>query len=116
MTRSLAVDSNNDIFVGPDGSLSVATGREAVLHVCAQVAKTQLGEMVFAVDQGLPNFEAVWNGAPNVGQFEAYLRRNLEAVPDVISVDSVTIDATGGALTYVATIKTIYGPGVINGV
>lgn len=116
MTRSLAVDENNDIFIGPDGALAVATARDAVLHVCAQVAKTQLGEMVFAVDQGLPNFEAVWNGAPNVGQFEAYLRRNLEAVPDVISVDSVTIDATGGALTYVAAIKTIYGPGVINGV
>lgn len=117
MTRSLAVDSNNDIFIGADGSLAVATAREAVLHICAQTAKTQLGEMIFAIDQGLPNFEAVWNGAPNVGQFEAYLRRNLEAVPDVISVDSVTIDATGGSLTYVATIKTVYGPGVVtNGV
>jgi hypothetical protein len=36
-------------------------------------------------------------------------------VPDVVSVDSVTIDATGGALIYVATIQTIYGPGAING-
>ena len=117
MTRSLAVDSNNDIYVGADGSLAVATARDAVLHVCAQTAKTQLGEMIYAIDQGLPNFEAVWNGAPNLGLWEAYLRSNLQAVPDVISVDSVTIDATGGALTYVATIKTIYGPGVIsNGV
>jgi hypothetical protein len=115
MTRTIAVDSNNDIFVGPDGSLAIATAREAVLHCCAQAAKTQLGEMIYAVDQGLPNFGAVWNGAPNVGLFEAYLRRNLQAVPDVVSVDSVTIDATGGALIYVATIQTIYGPGAING-
>jgi hypothetical protein len=43
------------------------------------------------------------------------LRRTLQDVPDVTGVDSVTIDATGGALTYVATIKTIYGPGAING-
>lgn len=116
MTRSLAVDENNDIFIGADGSLAVATARDAVQNCCAQAAKTQLGEMIFAIDQGLPNFEAVWNGAPNLGQFEAYLRRNLQAVPDVISVDSVTIDASGGSLNYVATIKTIYGPGVINGV
>jgi len=115
MTRTIAVDSNNDIFVGPDGSLAIATARDAVLHCCAQAAKTQLGEMIYAVDQGLPNFEAVWNGAPNTGLFEAYLRRTLQDVPDVTGVDSVTIDATGGALTYVATIKTIYGPGAING-
>lgn len=115
MTRTIAVDSNNDIFIGPGGSLAIATAREAVLHCCAQAAKTQLGEMVYAVDQGLPNFGAVWNGAPNVGLFEAYLRRNLQAVPDVVSVDSVTIDATGSALIYVATIQTIYGPGAING-
>lgn len=117
MTRTLAVNSNNDIFVGADGSLAVATAREAVLNCCAQAAKTQLGEMIYAVDQGLPNFGAVWNGAPNVGLFEAYLRRNLQAVPDVVSVNSVTIDATGSALIYVATIQTTYGPGIIsNGV
>lgn len=115
MTRSLAVDENNDIYVGSDGSLAVASAREAVLHCCAQAAKTQLGEMIYAVDFGLPNFGAVWNGAPNVGLFEAYLRRNLQTVQDVISVDSVTIQATGGALVYSATIKTIYGPGAING-
>lgn len=114
MTRTLAVTSNNDIYIGADGSLAVATARDAVLQACQQAAQTQLGEMILAVDQGLPNFEAVWNGAPNVGQWEAYLRRNLVAVPDVVGVESVTIDATGGSLTYTATIATIYGPGVIS--
>lgn len=115
MTRTLSSDSNNDLYIGADGSLAVASGLSAVLQVCAQVAKTQLGEMVYAVDQGLPNFAAVWNGAPNLGQFESYLRRNLEAVPDVVRVDSVTIDAEGDALVYQATIVTTYGPGAING-
>lgn len=115
MTRSLSIDSNGDIYIGADGSLAVATGLAAVMQACAEAARTQLGEMLFAVDQGLPNFQAVWNGAPNVSQFEAYLRSNLLGVPDVISVDSVEIDASGGSLNYVATIKTIYGTGAING-
>lgn len=115
MTRTLAVDVNNDIFIGIDGSLSIATARDAVLQACAQAAKAQLGEMIYAVDQGLPNFEAVWNGTPNLNQFEAYLRRNIEAVTDVIGVDSVTITVTAGVLSYVAVIKTIYGPGLLNG-
>ena len=117
MTRSLAVDSSNDIYIGTDGSLAIAAARDAVLHLCAQAAKAQLGEMVFAADQGMPNFEVIWAGVPNASQFEAYLRRNIEAVPDVIGIESVTITSSGGTLSYVATIKTIYGPGTIqNGV
>lgn len=115
MTRTLAVDSTNDIFIGPDGALAVATARDAVLHCCAQAAKTQLGEMLYAVDQGIPNFQALWSGTPNTSLFESYLRRALLSVPDVLGVESVTIDATGGVLTYVATIVTAYGSGTLNG-
>lgn len=115
MTRTLSSDDNNDIFVGADGSLAVATGLEAALFNCASAVKAQLGEMIFAMDEGLPNFQTVWNGAPNPIQFEAYLRRTLLTVTDVISVESVTVSATGGTLTYQATIKTIYGLGTLNG-
>lgn len=113
MTRSLAVDSTNDIFIGADGSLTVATELAAVIHMCAQAAKAQLGEMIYAVDEGMPNFDVVWNGVPNPGQFEAYLRRTLLAVTDVISVDAVTIEAQGASLNYTATITTIYGSGIV---
>lgn len=113
MTRTLAVDSSNDIFIGPDGSLAVSTARTAVLHLCAQAAKAQFGEMIYAVDEGMPNFDVVWNGSPNVGQFEAYLRRTLLAVADVISVDAVTIEAQGASLIYTADITTIYGSGTV---
>lgn len=114
MTRMISSDSNGDIYIGPDGSLAIVTGLDAVMQACAAAARTQLGEMIFAVDQGLPNFQAVWNGAPNVSQFEAYLRANLLTVPDVVSVDSVTIATSGGALTYTATITTIYGTGAVS--
>ncbi len=113
MTRVLQVDEHNDIFLGPNGSLAIATGLQAVMDACAQAAKTQLGEMVFAVDEGLPNFAAVWNGAPNVSQFEAFLRRTLLEVPDVLSVEAVTVSVSGGVLAYRATISTIYGPGAL---
>lgn len=115
MTRTIAIDSNNDIFIGSDGSLATALGLEAVMQACAQAAKTQLGELLFEVDLGLPNFEAVWNGAPNLSQFEAFLRRNLAQVPDVIGVQAVSVAIIGGVLQYRAEIQTIYGPGVING-
>lgn len=115
MTRTISVDSLNDIYIGPDGSLAIVTGLESILQACAQAAKTQLGEMQYATDQGIPNFDVVWSGHPNLVQFEAYLRRNLATVPDVVGINSVTVQVSGGVLSYVVEIQTIYGPGVLNG-
>jgi hypothetical protein len=115
MTRVIAVDSNNDLYIGPDGSLALATGLAAVMQAAQQAAQTQLGEMMFAVDQGVPNFAVIWNGSPNVSQFDAYLRRALLAVDHVTGISELTITTGGNKLSYTATIETDYGPGVLNG-
>lgn len=115
MTITLTVDVNNDLVIGPTGSLSLSSELQAVLHACAHAAKTQLGEMVFQVGQGLPNFTAVWQGSPNLTQFEAYLRRALLAVEGVTSVEALSVANSGSVLTYRATIATVYGSGALNG-
>jgi len=115
MTITISTDTNNDIYIGANGSLSISSGINAVLLACEHAAKTQLGEMIFAVDQGIPNFAEVWNGAPNILQFDAYLRRALVAVDGVESVTDLQIYTSDNKLTYQATIQTIYGTGAING-
>lgn len=115
MSRVIAVDQNNDLYIGQNGSLATVTGLAAVMQACQQAAQTQLGEMIYAVDQGLPNFAAVWSGAPNLSQFEASLRATLLAVEGVTAVVSVVTDRSSNKLTYQATIETIYGLGALNG-
>lgn len=115
MTRTLAVDANNDIYLGPGGRLAVVTGLDAVLLLCAHAAKTLLGEMVLAIDQGLPYFQALWSGAPNIPVFEAAYRQRILAVQDVTGIVEVTFTVQGSVLSYAATISTIYGTGVVNG-
>lgn len=114
MTRAISVDNLNDIYIGPDGSLALSSNLIATMQACQQAAQTQLGEMVFAVDQGLPNFSTVWNGAPNLAQFEAHLRRAITEVEGVVAIQSLTVAVAGNALTYRATIQTIYGTGALN--
>lgn len=113
--KTLAVDANNDLYVGADGALAVVSGLTAVLQAAQQAAQTQLGEMIYAVDEGIPNFAAVWNGAPNVAQFEAALRRTLSAVEGVTGVSDLITTVRANTLSYSATITTIYGAGAING-
>lgn len=115
MTRILAVDENNDIFIGRDGRLSLANGIDAVAQACKHAVEVQLGEMMFAVDQGVPRFETVWRGSPNLGQFEAALRAQVLAVADVLRISSLEVDRIEGVLSYRMIIETIYGERELDG-
>lgn len=115
MSTSLAVDANNDLFIGTGGALAVVSGLASTLQACEHAARTLQGEMIYAVDQGIPYFAVAWNGSPNRVQFEAFLRRALLAVAGVSEVTALSSRAEGGTLSYSATIQTIYGVGAISG-
>jgi hypothetical protein len=115
MSRVLAVDENNDLYLGPDGRLALTDGLTAVLQAVQQAAQTQLAEMIYAVDQGVPNFETVWGGAPNLPQFEAYLRRAISGVEGVTGVQDLSTSVSRNRISYRAVIQTIYGAGGVNG-
>lgn len=113
--RTLAVDAKNDLYIGRDGALAVATDLEAVMQAAQQAAQTQLGEMQYAIDEGIPNFSAVWGGAANIAQFEAYLRRTLLAVEGVRRIVALTTSTAENRLSYAVTLETDFGQGAING-
>jgi hypothetical protein len=115
MTQTFGVNANNDIYIGTDGNLVIDRDIQAVLTACAQTVKTRLGEMVLAINDGLPYFETVWVGVPNIPQFEMALRRAILAVSGVNEILSLTTSQTGDVLSYTAVILTIFGQGTING-
>lgn len=115
MTQTLAVDADNDLFLTPGGLLAQASAAPAVAQASAQAARTLLGEMVLDVTAGLPFFETIWAGVPNVARFEAALRQRLLAVPDVTGIVSLSSTLSGDRYAYVATLRTTYGPVTLNG-
>lgn len=113
--QTFGVDSNNDLFLAKaTGNISFSRDLQAVLECCAHVAKARLSEMVLATDRGLPFFETVFNGVPNLAQFEASLRAAILGVANVLEITALTIALKGNALTYQATIATTYGIGTIS--
>lgn len=116
MNLQIAVNGNRDIFVDSKGNLALVADIYAVEESAQEAAQSQLGEMIYAVDRGLPNFKVVWSGAPSVAQFEAALRRELLRVTDVIGVPSISAKLVGETLVYTCTIQTAYGPTVLTNV
>ena len=82
---------------------------------CQTASLAQLGEMVLATTSGLPNFQAVWTGAPNLALWRQYLLNTLLGVEGVLAVSDLTVDRTGGVLSYRATIETTFGKTTVNG-
>ena len=115
MTQTFGADENNDLYIGDDGNLVIVSGLEAVKQSCESAVKAQRGEMIYASTSGLPNFQAVWVGVPNIGQFRAALRQVLIEVDGVNSVNSIVIGQKGNTLIYQAVISTAYGNSSING-
>lgn len=112
--KTFATNENSDFLV-TGRSLSLATDLDAVLLVCRHAARAILGEMVFAQDQGMPYFETVWTGAPTTAPFEAAFRERIMQIAGVTEIQELTTSLVNGALSYSATIATIYGTGAISG-
>jgi hypothetical protein len=112
-TRNNGTDYN-DMYLD-QGNIAMAFDIEALVQICRQVCQVRLGEVVLDTIAGLPFFETVFNGSPNIQQFETALTIALSNVPGVTQVQSVTVTVNGNILNYVAVILTIYGGTVING-
>lgn len=125
-TQTLSSNVNNDksgvapsdIYLNSEGNISISYDQDAVLEACAQAARTLLGEEVLDTETGIPFFETVWVGAPNIQQYTAALRSAFLAVAggDVVTdVTSLITSQNGDIFYYSAVIKTIYGSGTVTG-
>lgn len=113
--RTLLSDSTNDIALGPNKSVTVINGIDAIAQSAEEYMRTRLLEMVFNQTSGIPFDPVVWDGSPNVAQFEASGRARLLEVPGVVEVISFEAIQNGDILNYVAVIKTTSGETTING-
>lgn len=114
MTRSLAMDANNDLVLGPDGNLAFVADLAAVLQNCKSAMQTQLGEVALDTTRGIPTFDTVFT-AWNPDQFEVAARAMLLSVSGVVAVTAFSAARANNIMSYTATIQTTFGTGDING-
>ncbi len=109
MATTFGLNSENDIYLGNDGNIVVLSDIQAIAAACETISKAQLGEMVLTTTQGIPNFQTVWVGAPNLGLWQSYLRNSLQNVDGVLQVSDLSFAVNDGVLSYTAIIKTPFG-------
>lgn len=108
---TFSVNSSNDMYLDEFGNIAFAYDLTAITQQCQQAAKTLLGEMVYNINDGIPYFQTLWVGTPNIAQYTSALRRAFLAVDGVLEVVSLITSHSGNTLSYTAVIRTIYGSG-----
>lgn len=109
MVKSFAFDSTNDLYLDTSSNLAIAQDIEAVKFACQNAIQTILGEMIYQTNQGVPYFQIVWKGNPNLLQFKAALTATLLTVANVKEVVTIEFSRDGNRLNFVCTILTIFG-------
>lgn len=109
-TRTLQCDGHNDLFL-PDGrNLVFIEGVAAAAQNLEQRSLERLGENQFNTSEGVDYFGTIFTPQPNYDAARKSLSTNLLACPDVLSIESLTININGEVFEYEAQIHTIYGP------
>ena len=107
--RTLGTNSNNDLYIAPNGQLAINSDLSALSQTCEHVVKTMMGELILQGDTGIPSFQLIWGGAPNIAQAENAIRESLLNVIGVEDVTELSAFVSDGVFRYSATIQTIYG-------
>lgn len=114
MSTIFEINSDNGFLV-KGGTINRVSGLAAVVINCQHEVQTIRGEDPFRKNKGMPNFQTIWNGTPNVLQFEFFLRQTLLAVKNVDRVSNFQAEVVDNVLNYSIVIETPFGSDLITG-
>lgn len=116
MTKTFGVNANNDLYIGTDGNLVIDSGVKAIEESCQSAVQAQAGEMTLATNNGMPNFQAIWVGVPNVAQFQASLRKIISTIPGVVRILDLRTNIAKDVLAYQLVLLTTEGQIIVDGI
>jgi len=113
---SFKVDGNRDLVLNSRNNISMNRDLDACLQSCENAVMMILGEDIYNSNEGLPNFELIWNGSPNIPQYKASIISAIKKINNVIDAFNFNYVESNNELTYTITISTTFGIGEISNV
>lgn len=109
---TLQCNANEDLYLVDGRNLGILTGQDAVVQSVRQRCKMRLGENQFNTQEGVDYFGSIFSPQPNIDAAFVSIQNAILSTPDVLSVESLSINVSGGVFSYTANITTIYSTNV----
>jgi hypothetical protein len=112
---SIRIGEKREIVLDSYGNIAFVSELSAVGQNAITALSAQSGEMIHAMDDGMPTLSAVWEKY-SPARFEAAARRVLMNVDGVLEVINFWQRKADDTLNYSAVIRTAFGDTQISGV
>ena len=106
--RTLKTNGNNDIYI-EKRDLAIAEGKEAIGYVAKNRVCTLQGEHQYDLSEGIPYFDVLFGGRPDIDLFRFYLQKELLKVENVHAIKSLETNIESDVLSYTAELQTTEG-------
>ena len=108
-TSTLQCNANNDLYLVDGRNLGLLTGVKAVAQDVRLATLMRSGENQFNIDEGVKYFETIFTPQKDYDAARQSIIDNIEASPDVLSVDQLNITIQGDEFDFEAQVNTAYG-------
>ncbi|MDR0675640.1 MAG: hypothetical protein LBF97_01180 [Elusimicrobiota bacterium] len=112
---SILTDANNDIYLNSKKSIAIGEDKQALSQIIKNSILTLLGEIELDTTKGIPYFDSLFLGIPDLDLFESYLRNTIKNIDGVIAITNYIYEIKDNIFRYKIYIQTIYGDIEING-
>ncbi len=106
---TIQTDDLNDILIKDGRNIVFINGAAACAQSLQNKGLMRLGEDQYNIEDGVDYFGTIFTPQPNYDAARATISENILAVPDVLSIQTLTINVIADVFTYTAEINTIYG-------
>ena len=113
--KTLAINSDNDIYLDGSGNLAVKSGLKAMADIIVNKIQTNRGELMYNGGKGIDYFNTIFSSPCYPDLFQNQLISEIEETDAVQQVSSYDYKTENGVYSYTVKIMTDYGEAVING-
>jgi hypothetical protein len=112
---TIAINSNNDIYLDGNNNIAMKKDINAIADIVLNKVRTNLGELQFNIDLGIPYFTTIFTSTPNFDLWQKFVEDSALSLDNVIEIVSFSKEINNYVLSYSMTIKTDFGSVTVNG-
>jgi hypothetical protein len=112
---TISTNKDNDIFIDGYNNIAMSEDIQAVSNIVLNKVRTNLGELQFNSNIGVPYFTTIFCSSPNFALWQKFVEDSALSLDNVTEIVQFETELNKNKLSYTMTIKTDFGSIAING-
>ena len=113
--KTIAINSNNDIYINTSGNLVIKDDLEAMGDILVNKCQTNLGELLFNQVKGIDFFNTIFANPVYIDLFQHQLVTQIEETDRVDKIENYDAEISKNVYTYKTKVQTEFGEVNLNG-